>query len=668
MQTVKEFPYQVSEHAHVQIPMPDGTLLSARIWRPETDVPLPAILEFLPYRKRDGTAERDALTHPYMAGHGYVCVRVDMRGCGDSQGLFDDEYSPQELSDGAAVINWLAAQEWCSGDVGMMGISWGGFNGLQIAALAPEPLKAVVSICSTVDRFADDIHYKGGVMLGENVGWASTVLGWFALPPDPEIYGDGWREAWLHRLENTPFLAEKWVQEQARSAYWKHGSVCEDYSAIKAAVLSVGGWHDGYRNTIAHLVENLDAPVKGLIGPWIHKYPHFAAPGPRIDFLGEMLRWWDRWLKGVDNGVEDLPDMRRWLMDSVPPANSYDERPGKWIGDPATATNAATEDWHLTGQNLSQKQGKAGRVIAPALLCGQAAGEYFPVSLAPAGTVPGELPGDQREDDALSCCFESVPLQDARSIVGAPSVRLNLTSDRPKAQIIARLCDVHPDGQSTLISHGVLNLRHRDGHETFVDLPVGEPLDVEVTLDHCAYTVPAGHSLRLALSSSYWPYVWPESELANLELHTGTIALPVRSDRDDEPTVSFDLPKAATPRRTRQLSETENKKTITKDLGTARLTLDILGDTGLVEDLETGLISGTRLQEQFAITDRDPNSAHSSFTWQRRIGRGDWQVVIDAKVSMRTDGESFLVAAELKASENCTEVFAKNWDSAVPRL
>ena len=208
-----------------------------------------------------------------------------MRGCGDSEGLFVDEYSEQEICDGVEIVNWLAEQDWCSGSVGVMGISWGGFNGLQIAARAPEPLKAVVSICSSVDRFADDIHYKGGIMLGENPGWAATALSWFSMPPDPEIVGSRWRDMWLERLDNTPFLLKTWTEHQTRDSYWRQGSVCEDFSAIKAAVLSVGGWHDGYRNTISHLVSNLDGPVKGLIGPWNHKYPHIAAPGPQIDFF-----------------------------------------------------------------------------------------------------------------------------------------------------------------------------------------------------------------------------------------------------------------------------------------------------------------------------------------------------------------------------------------------
>ncbi|WP_340147095.1 CocE/NonD family hydrolase [Halomonas sp. PA16-9] len=114
---------------------------------------------------------RDELTHPYFAGHGYACVRVDMRGNGESDGLMEDEYAPQEQADALEVIEWIASQPWCNGQLGMMGISWGGFNSLQVAALRPESLKAIITLCSTDDRYADDIHYKGGNMLLENLGW-----------------------------------------------------------------------------------------------------------------------------------------------------------------------------------------------------------------------------------------------------------------------------------------------------------------------------------------------------------------------------------------------------------------------------------------------------------------------------------------------------------------
>jgi len=195
MKTIRQFPRKVREIAHQIIPMPDGVELSARIWLPKDAAknPVPAILEHLPYRKRDGTIVRDALTHPYLAGHGYACIRVDMRGNGDSQGLMDDEYSEQELQDAESVIAWLRAQPWCTGRIGMMGISWGGFNSLQVAARQPEGLEAIITLCSTDDRYTDDIHFKGGCLLSENMGWSATMFGYSSRPPDPAL-GSGGRE------------------------------------------------------------------------------------------------------------------------------------------------------------------------------------------------------------------------------------------------------------------------------------------------------------------------------------------------------------------------------------------------------------------------------------------------------------------------------------------
>ncbi|MGA9251864.1 MAG: CocE/NonD family hydrolase, partial [Roseobacter sp.] len=268
----------IEEDPDFGITLSDGCRLSARLWKPKDahDDPVPVLLEYLPYRKRDGTCARDALTHPWFAARGYACLRVDMRGNGDSEGLMEDEYTPQELSDAVEVINQMAAEAWCNGRVGMMGISWGGFNGLQVAALDPAPLKAVITLCSTVDRYCDDIHYKGGCLLNENLGWGATMWSYSSRAPDPALRAD-WRELWLQRLENEPFLPSLWLRHQRRDAYWQHGSVIEDYSAIKAKVLAIGGWGDAYKNAVPQLVEALPG-AKGIVGPWVHKYPHFAVP------------------------------------------------------------------------------------------------------------------------------------------------------------------------------------------------------------------------------------------------------------------------------------------------------------------------------------------------------------------------------------------------------
>jgi len=359
---------EIEELEDLGITLSDGTRLSARVWRPldaGTD-PVPAILEYLPYRKRDGTCARDALSHPWMAKRGYACIRVDIRGNGDSQGLMEDEYTQQELDDAVEVIHWLAAQPWCSGTIGMMGISWGGFNSLQVAAMQPEPLKSIITLCSTVDRYADDIHFKGGCLLNENLGWGATMWCFSSRAPDPALVGDAWREMWLERLRAQPFLPETWLQHQTRDAFWQHGSICEDFSAVKTPTLAISGWGDSYMNTVPHLVENLDTVVKGINGPWIHKYPHFAIPGPRIGFLQEALRWWDRWLKGVENGAEDDPDYRAYLMDGIAPETKSLFRPGRWVAEAEGATaHLPVTTLSLSDAGLGSDGPLSARVCSP---------------------------------------------------------------------------------------------------------------------------------------------------------------------------------------------------------------------------------------------------------------------------------------------------------------
>lgn len=663
MRTVTEFPRKIVEQPDAGIIMPDGVRLSARIWMPDDAAsdPVPAILEHLPYRKRDGTTARDELTHPWFAGHGYACIRVDMRGNGDSEGLMEDEYTAQELQDACDVIAWAAAQPWCNGNVGMMGISWGGFNGLQVAALRPPALKAVITLCSTVDRYADDIHYKGGCLLNENFGWAANMLSYSSRPPDPALVGDKWKEMWLERLENMPFLAETWLTHQTRDAYWKHGSVCEDYSAIQAAVLSIGGWHDGYRNTISHLVENLDAPVKGIVGPWIHKYPHFGKPEPAIGFLQEAKRWWDHWLKGIDTGVENDPAMRLWLMDSVRPASWHPARPGRWIAEQQwPSPDIKDRVLHLSGANLAGQPGPIDRLVASPQDCGLAAGEYFPFNFGP------ELPSDQRPDDALSVCFDSEPLTEAIDIAGAPRFSFEFVSETAQANVCVRLCDVHPDGASELISYGLLNLTHRNSHEAPEPLTPGGVAMAQFHLDQAAYRVPAGHRLRIAVSTAYWPSIWPSPETASLTIRTGRIALPLRPlAAGDE--WRFEKPEAAPGWQTETLRPAASGRRVERDLETGLVTVTVTNDFGEVRDLDHGLVNGSTMSERWMIHPDNPLSAKGEIEWEQTLSRGDWSVRTLATSDMTATTTAFLISARLRAWSSDEPLFDREYSARIER-
>ena len=671
MKLRSDFPRRVRRLDHIWIPMPDGVRLAARIWLPEDaeEDPVPAILEYIPYRKNDATAVRDEGIHPYFAGHGYASVRVDLRGSGDSEGILEDEYLPREQEDGVEVIRWLAGQPWCTGAVGMIGKSWGGFNALQIAAHAPPELGAVISVCSTDDRYADDVHYIGGCVFGAYMlSWASTMLLFNARPPDPAVVGEGWREQWLERLEQTPPFVEAWLSHQRRDEFWKQGSVCEDYGAIRCPVYMVGGWADGYSNAILRFLAGYPGPRKGLIGPWGHLYPHDGLPGPAIGFLQEALRWWDQWLKGTETGIMEEPMLRAWMHEPVPPRPSYAERPGRWVAEPAwPAPSLRTRTLTLTPDRLEHESAEPVELAfrgsdAHGLESGTWVAWGSAVDFAP----------DQRGEDGRSLCFTSAPLDERLELLGFPEVALTLVSDRPCALLAARLCDVAPDGASTLVTAGVLNLTHRESHEHPSPLEPGRPVDVTLRLKATAYAFPPGHRIRLALSPTFWPWAWPSPEPVTLTVSTGgasALLLPIRPPRkEDDPLPPFEEAEGPPPLDIEVAEPGRGTRTVHYDVATGRweLATDLVyfGSFRIVGD---GLELAERGRDTFAIVEGDPLSAEARSDWSTAIGRGNWRTRVETSSLMTADAEAFRVTNTVDAYEGEARVFAKTWHFSVPR-
>ncbi|MEU2128414.1 CocE/NonD family hydrolase [Streptomyces sp. NPDC018352] len=655
------FPYDTT-HEDVRIPLPDGTLLYARIWRPVTDEPVPALLEYLPYRLSDWTAPRDWQRHPWYAGHGYASVRVDVRGHGNSEGLPGDEYDATELADGVAVIHWLARQPWCSGRVGMFGISWGGFNSLQIAALAPEPLKAVVTVCSTDDRYDNDVHYMGGSVLGVDMhAWAATMLAFVSRPPDPAQVGDGWKDMWLERLETVDPFIHTWLAHQTRDDYWKHGSVCEDYSAIRASVLAVGGWHDPYRDTVLRLVEHLDpGRVRGLIGPWSHQYPDRGLPpGPSIGFLQETLRWWDQHLKDKDTGVMAEPLLRAWISESHRPATVYETLPGRWVGEDSwPSPNIAPVAYALGGgpQTVDSPQ-----------QTGLDAGRFFPFGN------DADLPPDQRDEDAKSVCFE-FPVQEAPiEILGRPRVKLRIRMDAPRGQAIARLCDVAPDGSSTLVTRGALNLSARHGRDRAEDWPVGATEDVTFELNGIGHTFPPGHRIRLAVSSSYWPWIWPQAGSVGFTLDAdgSLVELPVRRSVAD-PAIRFEEPEQSEPLGVVYpvtLDEQRPERLVVRDVAKGEWRLEVDPRYGGTRVYPDGLEFTEDALETYTIQENDPLSARTRSDWAIRLHRPEmaWDVRIETRSEIGADDTDFITSDEVVCKEGGEVVFHRTWEKRIPR-
>lgn len=654
----------------VWIPLADGRRLAARMFLPDDTAanPVPCLLEYLPYRRHDGTRLRDDVNHRWFAANGYAVARVDIAGTGDSDGLLEDEYVAREQDDAIEVISWLAAQPWCSGAVGLIGISWGGFNGLQIAARRPPALKAVVTICSTDDRYACDAHFMGGCLLNDHFGWGGSLLNYGARPPDPAMVGDRWRDMWRARIDDLRLYPAHWLHHQRRDAFWKQGSVCEDYQAITAAVLAVGGWLDGYTAPIFSLMENLTAPSRALIGPWGHKTPNDGVPGPAIDFLRECKRWWDRWLKGIDTGVEQDPKMRLYVMDAAVPVPLFDHRDGHWVGLPDwPAPQIAARRLHLSARDLTDTPTFA----APMLLrspqsTGMKAQEWCPYGQ---GRIAAEGATDQREDDAGSLCFDTTPTATPLQMVGIPEVRLRLAADQPHAVVAVRLCDVAPDGTSAFVTFGVLNLTHRSSDEFPEPLVPGQFYDITLRLKPIGQTLPVGHRLRLAVSSSYWPMMWPAPGNVTLTLDpTGShLDLPILSTDAHLPVPVFGPADGAEPGpQTTHLGPTETRK-IHIGIEDQTVDFDIVSHDGdyTIEDTGTRITS-TRTK-QYSISRHDPLACRTAVQYVVSYQRPDWDVRVETEVTCQADATHFHLSGSLRAFDDGQVFAARNFAESIPR-
>lgn len=662
---------------HLWIPMPDGSRLGARDWLPEnTESKVhPGILEYIPYRKDDYTAIRDSMTIAWFAERGYACIRVDMRGSGSSDGVMFDEYSEQEIDDGVAVINWMAEQDWCDGNVATIGISWGGITGLQLAQRAPKPLKTVIALGASEFRYYDDGSYYIGCMVGQTIGWGTLMFGYNTRPPDPRIREENWRELWLERLQNTPHYLEYWLSHQREDDYWMRGTVGSNYEAIKIPVYAVSGHADCWPNTVPRLLENLSTPVRGLQGAWCHRYPHLGIPGPTINFLEDAARWFDQWLKGEDTGILEESPYQVYLQDSARPQAYYETRKGKWVGEPSwPSTNVDTVILNLdsaganqSGLNNSQSESRLIDINTPQTV-GSASGEYMPwFAFGPAD----ELPNDQRGEDEASIVFDTEIYSEDIQILGNAEVELTIQCDKPQALIAVRLCDVWSDGASTLITRGILNISQRESKAEPSYMVPGQTYTVRIKLNHVGYTLAAGNRLRIALSTSYWPIAWPSPENATVNMATNLskLYLPVRKASAELGNLSdFSGKTESTPIATTQIKKAERQRGIHIDQETGNHVYEISSDNGKVFFEGNQLEMASNEIQRYTIHPDKPTTAKAEYEWTWEYSRDkDWDTKTFTRSEISCDKEYFYLKAKAIAWENDEIIFEKHWDEKYPR-
>ncbi len=508
----------------VRLPMADGVELAATLYLPPAESgPQPCLLEALPYRKDDLTSSYQESYVGLRDRFGYAVCRVDVRGTGSSGGDAVDEYPTEEQRDLVEVIAWLAAQGWCDGNVGMWGTSYSGFNALQLACERPPALKAICAIFATDDRWTDDVHWRGAALkLVDLVDYCHYMTAMCVLPPVPALWGEGWEDEWLRRLDTNEPWVLTWLRENRHGPYWNHGSVRLDgslrgYERIECPVMLVAGWADGYRNnsfrTVARLAE-AGVPHRLLAGPWAHADPGTAMPGPRIDLDTELGAWFDRWLRGRG---DDKDGCDVFIRSSTRPAIDLDLHAGRWLRLPSVPP---------TEPCLVPLPGPRSLVVA--------ADTGTAAWIDCAGHLPWGQSGDQRLDDARSLTWDADP--PAGPVVGHPVARLTVTADRPLASLSVKLCDVFPDGVSALVSRGTVDLTFRDGvHRPPRPLEPGEPVEVVLDLDACAFEWSPGNVLRVSIAGSDWPNTIAPPEPVTLTV-TGELELPVLTGEHSTPT------------------------------------------------------------------------------------------------------------------------------------
>ena len=656
----------------VRVPTRDGLTLSVNLFLPPGATgPLPAILNTDPYRKDDWSAAWDLTLASYFAQRGYAYCRLDVRGTGSSDGVALDEYTEAETLDGHDTVEWLAAQPWCSGAVGMWGLSYGGFTSIQVAATGPPHLRAIVPVQATDDRYTDDVHYVGGAMtVSELAQYAVSQVAMNALPALPSAWGDAWLERWRERLEATPVWLFEWARQQRDGPYWRRGSLAPDYDRIEAAVLQVGGWMDEYVDAALRIQAKCAnaAGLRTIVGPWVHGNAHSAYPAPNIDWLHETVRWFDRWLKGIDNGVEREPPLTWFHRDPTPPERFPKRLNGEWRATRAWPAATHPRALFLGHGSLAETAAGSGMdTFAHRPTAGAAGGSLC----WGAGHPPNGLAGDLRLEAEVGPAYTSAPLTAPLDILGVPVAVLHVAATQPVAHLVVRLGDVAPEGPVEQVSEGILNLTHRDSHEHPTPLEPRRTYEVRVALRAAGYRFPAGHRVQLSVASAHWPVIWPSPGAGGISIRCGPDApsrleLPLAPAGDDA--VAPPRFKEQPPDLAGVGAETAEPPSweAVRDADAGTYTIDTHeGETSVLPDGRSTLYVGETLR--MVASERDPGAGRFENSCEYRLDQDGRRIVVVAEGTTVADATAFEWRTAIRVELDGRTFFERDWHEAIPR-
>jgi putative CocE/NonD family hydrolase len=662
--------YKVKTIKNIHIPMRDGTLLAADLFLPDSEGRFPAALEYYPYRKDDLIGSIVQPGHHYLAQRGIVGILLDIRGTGASEGYTTDEYLPIEQQDGYDAIEWISKQEWCNGNVGMFGISYGGYTSLMVAMKQPPSLKAIVPICATDDRYTEGDQYRGGAKRGLMADgfYGPWMVAMNSLPPYPEIVGEKWAEIWEKHLDKNQPWALNWIEKQSDGPYWQD-ALGRKYHKIKCPMFAITGWMDYFPNAMTRLYANLKVPKKLLIGPWAHGLPDHAIPGPNIDYLNEMVRWFSYWLNDEDTGIMDEPPVTVFVQNYSRPNRLRDFTKGFWRNENSWPPKRMKE-LPLYIEKSELVQTIPGDIGPDSYEHNPVTGSWASGPWPYSQLIRYVFPGDQRHEDALGLVYDTPVLKDDCEILGRPKAVLFVSSTAEVTFFVAKLCDVAPDGISAQVTKGVLNATRRKSMEHPEPLEPGKIYEITLDLDETSWIFEKGHKIRLSLCSSDWPEIWPSPKKAINTLYKGNsypsrLVLPVVSEQKPKiPGPKFMLP--STPVGKAVFSMPQSNMEIRQNIYNETMEIHASRINKIELPDNIGVFSDT-LETKGIASMKDPADVNITSTDTLRIERKDFIVESKAMSVTTSTEETFNQVIDLEVRLNDMLHLSRRWMKTVPR-
>jgi len=674
--------HRVKITKQLEVPMRDGVNLGAfRVSPDEPGKKFPAIVEMNPYRKDDAPYTRDILRSQYLfAENGYHVLRADIRGVGASEGSSVEMWHPTERKDAYDLVEWVASQPWCDGNVGMWGSSYGGNTSYYAAAEGAPHLKAIIPMHCADDTYL--AQYRGGCLrpfLFDHYAPLMTARNF--CPPIPSVSTEKWIDIWDQHVKNNVPWSIAFLQNQTDGKFWKARSLVE-YDRIKCAAFIIDGWQDWHATAGLNIYQKIKCPKKILIGPWSHfggsqvgnsgPPPDTAVPGPGVDYLRECKKWFDYWLKGIENNVDKEPPVTIFVRKYTTPSTyQVRENGGYRYENEWPLLRAKNQSFYFSPKG--ELKTSVENLESGDLMESYAYNPVVGIMAEPrAGQSEFRTALDQRADELNSLVFTSELLETDIEVTGQPHATLYASSTADVTLFCVKLCDVATDGTSALVTMGKMNATHRESQEELSPLEPGRIYELQLDLKACSYVFSKGHRIRVDISSSDVPDAWPTPKLCTNSIHMGKhrasrIVLPVVEHPDNglqEPDL---LVSKLVP-----FSEEGWKSFVAKpDYNFTQDFINGLATISATKITEEGLDEVTQIKckdiYSLRIPINDPAKSSTKALSDYTIVMRDLEIEVSTQTVLLGNERTYHLLVEVEGRVNGKLHFNRSWNVSVPR-